>query len=154
MQNHSDVSFLYPFQLYKSNTKIVIRGMVATATPSAGDGNADDATKTTATSTTNTDGGDETKSPKDEEDAPDVAVNSPGTGTSTLNMSVEARSELKQNLKPSAIVESLNRHIVGQHDAKRAVAIAMRNRWRRRQLSDDLRKEVTPRNVLLVGPTG
>lgn len=67
---------------------------------------------------------------------------------------VEDKEELKKNLKPSEIVESLNAHIVGQHDAKRAVAIAMRNRWRRRQLADDLRKEVTPRNVLLVGPTG
>ena len=58
------------------------------------------------------------------------------------------------NLKPSEIVSSLDRHIVGQQDAKKAVAIAMRNRWRRRQLPDELRKEVTPRNVLLVGPTG
>lgn len=48
----------------------------------------------------------------------------------------------------------LDRHIVGQGDAKRAVAIAMRNRWRRRQLPEELRREVTPRNVLLVGPTG
>jgi ATP-dependent HslUV protease ATP-binding subunit HslU len=48
----------------------------------------------------------------------------------------------------------LDRHIVGQKDAKRAVAIAMRNRWRRKQLPEELRKEVTPRNVLLVGPTG
>lgn len=63
-------------------------------------------------------------------------------------------SELKKNLKPSEIVTSLDRHIVGQQDAKKAVAIAMRNRWRRRQLPDELRKEVTPRNVLLVGPTG
>ncbi len=62
--------------------------------------------------------------------------------------------ELKNNLKPSEIVAALDRHIVGQQDAKKAVAIAMRNRWRRRQLPDELRKEVTPRNVLLVGPTG
>ena len=62
--------------------------------------------------------------------------------------------ELDKNLKPSEIVGSLDRHIVGQKDAKKAVAIAMRNRWRRRQLPDELRKEVTPRNVLLVGPTG
>jgi len=48
----------------------------------------------------------------------------------------------------------LDRHIVGQRDAKRAVAIAMRNRWRRQQLPEDLNREVTPRNVLLVGPTG
>jgi ATP-dependent protease Clp ATPase subunit len=63
-------------------------------------------------------------------------------------------NELNKNLKPSEIVEALDRHIVGQPDAKKSVAIAMRNRWRRRQLPEDLRKEVTPRNVLLVGPTG
>ena len=63
-------------------------------------------------------------------------------------------SELDLNLTPSQVVAGLDRHIVGQHDAKRAVAIAMRNRWRRKQLSEELRKEVTPRNVLLVGPTG
>jgi ATP-dependent HslUV protease ATP-binding subunit HslU len=63
-------------------------------------------------------------------------------------------NSLLQNLKPSEVVLELDRHIVGQADAKRAVAIAMRNRWRRKQLPDDLRKEVTPRNVLLVGPTG
>lgn len=62
--------------------------------------------------------------------------------------------ELNNNLRPSEIVSALDRHIVGQKDAKKAVAIAMRNRWRRRQLPDELRKEVTPRNVLLVGPTG
>jgi ATP-dependent HslUV protease ATP-binding subunit HslU len=59
-------------------------------------------------------------------------------------------NSLLQNLKPSEVVLELDRHIVGQADAKRAVAIAMRNRWRRKQLPDDLRKEVTPRNVLLV----
>ncbi len=64
------------------------------------------------------------------------------------------QSELNKNLKPSEIVEALDQHIVGQPDAKKSVAIAMRNRWRRRQLPEDLRKEVTPRNVLLVGPTG
>jgi ATP-dependent protease Clp ATPase subunit len=60
----------------------------------------------------------------------------------------------EKNLRPSEIVAELDRHIVGQADAKRAVAIAMRNRWRRKKLTEDLRKEVTPRNVLLVGPTG
>jgi AAA+ superfamily predicted ATPase len=63
-------------------------------------------------------------------------------------------SELEKDLKPSDIVAALDLHIVGQQDAKKAVAIAMRNRWRRRQLKDEMRKEVTPRNVLLVGPTG
>ena len=66
----------------------------------------------------------------------------------------DTKSELELNLKPSEVVAGLDRHIVGQSDAKRAVAIAMRNRWRRKQLPDELRKEVTPRNVLLVGPTG
>ena len=65
-----------------------------------------------------------------------------------------ASSELKTNLSPKDVVVQLDKHIVGQQDAKRAVAIAMRNRWRRKQLPEDLRKEVTPRNVLLVGPTG
>ncbi|MEM9028650.1 MAG: ATP-dependent protease ATPase subunit HslU, partial [Pseudomonadota bacterium] len=52
------------------------------------------------------------------------------------------------------IVSELDRYIVGQNDAKRAVAIALRNRWRRQQLSDDLREEVLPKNILMIGPTG
>ena len=63
-------------------------------------------------------------------------------------------SLLDKQLRPNQVVAELDRHIVGQLDAKRSVAIAMRNRWRRMQLSDELRKEVTPRNVLMVGPTG
>ena len=63
-------------------------------------------------------------------------------------------NELQKNLRPTQIVEELNKYVVGQADAKRAVAIALRNRWRRRQLPEDLRKEIVPRNVLLVGPTG
>jgi ATP-dependent HslUV protease ATP-binding subunit HslU len=74
--------------------------------------------------------------------------------TKPLLQTKETKSELELNLKPSEVVAGLDRHIVGQSDAKRAVAIAMRNRWRRKQLPDELRKEVTPRNVLLVGPTG
>ncbi|KAL7521633.1 hypothetical protein ACHAWX_006316 [Stephanocyclus meneghinianus] len=58
------------------------------------------------------------------------------------------------SLRPAEVVAELNRHIVGQSSAKRAVAIAMRNRWRRRQLPPHLLKEVTPRNVLMIGPTG
>lgn len=61
---------------------------------------------------------------------------------------------LAKNLRPSDVVKELDRHIVGQRDAKRAIAIAMRNRWRRRQLPIELQKEVTPRNVLMIGPTG
>ncbi|MEQ8210664.1 MAG: ATP-dependent protease ATPase subunit HslU [Lacipirellulaceae bacterium] len=59
-----------------------------------------------------------------------------------------------KNLTPREIVSELDRHIVGQADAKRAVAIAIRNRWRRQQLADDLRKEVNPKNILMIGPTG
>ena len=58
------------------------------------------------------------------------------------------------DLTPREIVSELDRHIVGQNDAKRAVAVAMRNRWRRKQLSDDLRDEVYPKNILMIGPTG
>jgi ATP-dependent HslUV protease ATP-binding subunit HslU len=55
---------------------------------------------------------------------------------------------------PREIVSELDRHIVGQHDAKRAVAIALRNRWRRQQLPAELREEVLPKNILMIGPTG
>ena len=57
-------------------------------------------------------------------------------------------------LTPREIVNELDRYIVGQSDAKRAVAIALRNRWRRMQLDPDLRNEVTPKNILMIGPTG
>ena len=58
------------------------------------------------------------------------------------------------NFSPREIVSELDRFIVGQKDAKRAVAIALRNRWRRQQLDDDLREEVLPKNILMIGPTG
>ncbi|MBV0934311.1 ATP-dependent protease ATPase subunit HslU [Marinobacterium weihaiense] len=58
------------------------------------------------------------------------------------------------NMTPREIVHELNRHIIGQDDAKRSVAIALRNRWRRMQLDDELRPEVTPKNILMIGPTG
>jgi ATP-dependent protease Clp ATPase subunit len=57
-------------------------------------------------------------------------------------------------LRPSEVVRELDKHIVGQQDAKRTIANAFRMRWRRRQLPEDLKKEVKPRNVLLIGPTG
>jgi ATP-dependent HslUV protease ATP-binding subunit HslU len=67
-------------------------------------------------------------------------------------------SEIKpaglEQLTPKQIVAELDRHIIGQDDAKRAVAIALRNRWRRMQLSEDLREEVSPKNILMIGPTG
>ena len=58
------------------------------------------------------------------------------------------------DLTPREIVSELDRFIIGQNDAKRAVAVAMRNRWRRQQLGDDLRDEVYPKNILMIGPTG
>ncbi len=57
-------------------------------------------------------------------------------------------------MTPREIVHELDQHIIGQAKAKKAVAIALRNRWRRMQLSDDLRNEVTPKNILMIGPTG
>ncbi len=57
-------------------------------------------------------------------------------------------------MTPNEIVHSLNAHIIGQAEAKRAVAIALRNRWRRNQLPEALRQEVTPKNILMIGPTG
>src|SRR5262245_29105293 len=62
--------------------------------------------------------------------------------------------EGKENLTPRQIVAELDKYIVGQAKAKRAVAIALRNRHRRRLLSDDLRDEVIPKNILMIGPTG
>jgi ATP-dependent HslUV protease ATP-binding subunit HslU len=58
------------------------------------------------------------------------------------------------NFSPREIVSELDRYIIGQKDAKRAVAIALRNRWRRQQLAEDLREEVLPKNILMIGPTG
>lgn len=58
------------------------------------------------------------------------------------------------NMTPREIVHELDKHIIGQNDAKRAVAIALRNRWRRMQLEESLRDEITPKNILMIGPTG
>jgi ATP-dependent HslUV protease ATP-binding subunit HslU len=59
-----------------------------------------------------------------------------------------------KTLKPSEIVTELDRYIVGQHNAKRAVAVALRNRWRRQQVPPELRNEIAPKNIILIGPTG
>ena len=61
---------------------------------------------------------------------------------------------MNDTLTPKAIVRALDEHIIGQQDAKRAVAVALRNRWRRQRLSPELRDEVTPKNILMIGPTG
>ncbi len=59
-----------------------------------------------------------------------------------------------KSLTPKEIVFELNKYIIGQHDAKRAVAIALRNRWRRQNVSDDLKDEIAPKNIIMIGPTG
>src|SRR4029079_15787596 len=66
----------------------------------------------------------------------------------------EATEPMKDNLTPKAIVAALDEHIVGQTEAKKAVAVALRNRWRRQRLSPELRDEVVPKNILMIGPTG
>lgn len=71
---------------------------------------------------------------------------SPGSSTSFAND--------HDNLTPREFVEALDRYIIGQHAAKRAVAVALRNRWRRQQLDEDLRDEVMPKNIIMIGPTG
>ncbi len=65
-----------------------------------------------------------------------------------------AKGEPISALTPKAVVAALDRYIVGQNDAKRAVAVALRNRWRRQQLPEDMRDEVSPKNILMIGPTG
>ncbi|MCJ7830494.1 MAG: ATP-dependent protease ATPase subunit HslU [Desulfobacterales bacterium] len=59
-----------------------------------------------------------------------------------------------ENLKPSEIVKALDKYIIGQHNAKRSVAIALRNRWRRQHVPEELRDEIAPKNIILIGPTG
>lgn len=63
-------------------------------------------------------------------------------------------NSLDMTMTPKEIVSELDKYIIGQHEAKRAVAIALRNRWRRMQVNEELRKEITPKNILMIGPTG
>eukprot|EP00535_Pseudo-nitzschia_heimii_P000570 CAMPEP_0197176658 /NCGR_PEP_ID=MMETSP1423-20130617/2508_1 /TAXON_ID=476441 /ORGANISM="Pseudo-nitzschia heimii, Strain UNC1101" /LENGTH=563 /DNA_ID=CAMNT_0042626057 /DNA_START=206 /DNA_END=1897 /DNA_ORIENTATION=- len=109
---------------------------------------------TSTTTTTTAAGGPPTAVETAEAQDEDLAVAAAAEASDENDNDKTDNDELNKNLKPSEIVDALNRHIVGQPDAKKSVAIAMRNRWRRRQLPEDLKKEVTPRNVLLVGPTG
>src|SRR5438046_4619713 len=66
----------------------------------------------------------------------------------------EAKERNGAALTPRAIVEELDRYIIGQKAAKRAVAIALRNRWRRQQVAPELRDEIAPKNIIMIGPTG
>ncbi len=67
---------------------------------------------------------------------------------------MKKKNILTKNLTPSQIVNELNKYIIGQEDAKRAVAIALRNRWRRQQVEQTIREEIMPNNIILIGPTG
>ncbi len=69
-------------------------------------------------------------------------------------MRMRSLSELLEELTPKRVVEELNKYVVGQEEAKKAVAIALRNRWRRQKLPENLRNEVVPKNILMIGPTG
>ena len=71
-----------------------------------------------------------------------------------MSSPVDESKSLVRDLTPRQIVAELDRYIIGQHQAKRAVAIALRNRWRRQQLPAELRQEVAPKNILMIGPTG
>ena len=75
----------------------------------------------------------------------------PRLGTFILNFPEDL---LKDTLTPRQIVEELDKYVIGQHKAKRAVAIALRNRWRRQRLPEELRDEVMPKNIIMIGPTG
>ncbi|MCH7618716.1 MAG: AAA family ATPase, partial [Candidatus Marinimicrobia bacterium] len=59
-----------------------------------------------------------------------------------------------KDLTPKQIVAELDKYIIGQDDAKKSVAIALRNRWRRQQVKDDIKDEIIPNNIILIGPTG
>lgn len=91
-----------------------------------------------------------TESPESEVPVPVVVDDAEEVSIVPVDKGALDRSEGR----PSDIVKALDLHIVGQQDAKRAIAIAMRNRWRRQQLPPDMMKDVTPRNVLMIGPTG
>src|SRR5881396_1707121 len=73
---------------------------------------------------------------------------------SSMAMLDDKHGHWLESLTPRQIVEELDRYVIGQRDAKRMVAIALRNRWRRQQLSAELRDEVIPKNIIMIGPTG
>ena len=67
---------------------------------------------------------------------------------------MDSKHIIQSPMTPREITQELDNHIIGQDKAKRSVAIALRNRWRRQQVSEDLRNEITPKNILMMGPTG
>ena len=76
------------------------------------------------------------------------------TASTTTSTNTSTMASTSSTMTPREIVHELDKHIVGQDNAKRAVAIALRNRWRRMQLDEELRAEITPKNILMIGPTG
>lgn len=76
------------------------------------------------------------------------------TFVAKANATIVERENWVESMTPKKIVEKLDRYIIGQNKAKRAVSVSLRNRWRRQQLNDDLKKEVMPMNILMMGPTG
>lgn len=133
---------------------------LSTASTSLGDGDdkndgEDDATSSAGSSEAGDTSDDESSGLVAPDETTTTQPNNEGesaAAASTNNINEDFLTTM--SLRPTEVVNELDRHIVGQASAKRAVAIAMRNRWRRRQLPQALLKEVTPRNVLMIGPTG
>src|SRR2546423_257665 len=71
-----------------------------------------------------------------------------------MDNEIVSLQKLHDSLSPSQVVKELDKYIVGQKEAKRSVAIALRNRWRRQHVADNLRDEIHPKNILMIGPTG
>src|SRR5580700_1997803 len=82
------------------------------------------------------------------------AIDSVAPAASGAAADAAAEAVLPQDMTPQEIVRELDKHIIGQQAAKRAVAIALRNRWRRMQIPEPMRHEITPKNILMIGPTG
>ena len=80
----------------------------------------------------------------------------PSKNVTNLNLvkNTKKKSSKVSALSPREIVSELDRYVIGQKEAKKAVAVALRNRWRRQALSDEMRDEVLPKNILMIGPTG
>ena len=72
----------------------------------------------------------------------------------TKKLNIKKETVEKKNYTPKEIVAELDRYIIGQNDAKKAVAIALRNRWRRQRVPENLKEEILPKNILMIGPTG
>jgi len=83
-----------------------------------------------------------------------VQAEAPPAASAASEEEKTAESEEERGMRPTEIVAHLDRYIIGQADAKRAVAVALRNRWRRQRVISPLREEITPKNILMIGPTG